>query len=329
MKNKKMYIFIGLMFLFVFITINTSIVRSEPEPIDDIGIKQNETGIYDLKVIKDIPNIITIDGSIKDNWTKTVELYDWCTGKGTIEDPYAIKNVRIDIKDQDYGIKVYKGNNFLIENCIFTNTSDEGEKTSGIYVLESENGLIRNNNFTFCKTGVFNKQSNNIVVSYNSLIGDFNSTSGFGKAFWMYSGVEVFVTHNYILDYYDGINIWDAEKCKIENNHIENYKFGYDVETGVSFIGVNDSTIVKNDFYGTFTSIQDSKEISTSNSGDYYDVIKLQDSYNILIYGNRFIDIYSDQLIIVDTINNVFILIGIACFVCCLAFYMVYKKIKK
>ena len=280
--------------------------------------------MYDFKAIEDISHAITID---KNNWSKTVEMYDWCTGTGTENDPYVIQNVKIDIKDGYYGIKITKGTNFIIRNCIFTNTSDQREKTSGIYVIEAENGVIEYNNFTFCKTGIFSVKAKKMDISYNSFVGDFNGTSGNGKALWISEGEELVITYNYIVDYYYGIGIRNAKKNKVENNHIENYKFGYDVESGITFNKVNDSTIINNDFYGMFTSIQDSKEISVSDSDsdEYYNMINLYDCYNIEIYGNRFHDMSGD-LISVDTnldiltivfvsLAIIFVVIGIVCVV--------------
>lgn len=298
MKNKRIYLFTGLMFLLVFVGIGAVNVRSEPT---EIGVKRNETGIYDIKLIKDVPYVITIN----DNWSKTVEMYDWCTGKGTEIDPYVIQNVRIDIKDGRYGIKINKGINFVIRNCIFTNTIDVGEKTAGIYVIESEGGKIEHNNFTFCKTGIFSVESNKIDISYNSFIGDFKGSSGIGKALWVYGAVELVVTYNYIIDYYDGIGIWDAKDSKVENNRIENYKFGYEAETGIVFTNVNYSTIINNDLYGVDTSLQETKEISISGTSivSYFNVINLYNSYHIEISGNRFYDMNGNLINPVQDLN--------------------------
>lgn len=157
MKN-KIFKILGLVSMFLFINLFTSLANINVDIVKgDIiktsaGPSQNEVGVYNAGIIVEIPNSIYIDN----NWTETVAMYDWCTGTGTEEDPYIIQDIKIDMDNKSrYGIKISKGSNFVIRNCIFTNTTNQGEKTAGIYIIEAEQGLIEYNNFTYCKTGVF------------------------------------------------------------------------------------------------------------------------------------------------------------------------------
>ena len=284
-----------LLFLLIFsvgttITIfsypNTNVVEFESNLNISQAVKREEVGIYDEKLIKEIPN--TID--IGNNWSETAKIYDWCSGTGTSLDPYIIENIKIDAKDARYCIKINKGKNFIIRNCIFTNTSGEGEKTSAIYVIEAEEGMIENNNFTYCKTGVFSEKAKIINLRYNSFIGDFNGTSGNGRAFWAYEGEELTISGNYILDYYCAIGIWFSKENDISLNTIINYEYGKVVEAGIYLSNVNNSGIIENDLYGVNDKYDDSLDIQTASANGGYDAFLLEYCNNILVSGNRLFD---------------------------------------
>ncbi len=335
MKNKKLFVgLIGLIILFIpiFFTVVNGIEATELKNNSNLrlstGVSQGNIGIYDLSAIIEIPYTISIDN----NWTETVLKYKWATGSGTEEDPYIIQNVKINANDTRYAIKINKGSNFIIRNNIFTNTTNQGEKTAGIYIIEAEDGLIEYNNFTYCKTGFFSVKAKKMTFSYNSLLGDFNGTSGNGRGFWAYEGEELIISNNFIYNYYGAIGIWDAAKNEITNNTIINYEFGQVVEAGIKLNNVNDSSIIGNDLYGVYSEFQFSS-IQTSNID--YNPINLENCYNITIHNNRFYDLDgnllfgSEEPTIVTPNYWIFILIGLGSFIGISMFLYFFKKYKK
>ncbi|MHA2391783.1 MAG: hypothetical protein ACXAEX_07425, partial [Promethearchaeota archaeon] len=56
-------------------------------------------------------------------WNVTNQTYDWCTGNGTIDDPYIIENVSINAINYEIGISITesKGIYFVLRNNTISN----------------------------------------------------------------------------------------------------------------------------------------------------------------------------------------------------------------
>ncbi|MFW9820657.1 MAG: NosD domain-containing protein, partial [Candidatus Thorarchaeota archaeon] len=102
---------------------------------EDVPIRLKESGYW-------LVNYIEID---QNNATKTWEVinqtYPWCTGSGTINDPYIIQNVSINAIGYEIGISISssKGIYFIIKNNIIQNAS------IGIQLDTTDDGMIINN----------------------------------------------------------------------------------------------------------------------------------------------------------------------------------------
>ncbi|MHA1916224.1 MAG: right-handed parallel beta-helix repeat-containing protein [Promethearchaeota archaeon] len=85
---------------------------------------------------------IYIDNSSPNaSWSIIVSTKVWCTGSGTSEDPYLIKNVRIDANFSGNCIEIKNSNvYFIIRNCILINSEDF---RAGLLLNEVENGVIQ------------------------------------------------------------------------------------------------------------------------------------------------------------------------------------------
>ena len=77
-----------------------------------------------------LTNKITIDN----NWSDTKDTYDWCSGSGTINEPYTIENITI---NTNICIEIRNTNDFfIIKNSSFLNTQ------FGVSLYNVKNGII-------------------------------------------------------------------------------------------------------------------------------------------------------------------------------------------
>lgn len=88
---------------------------------------------------------IHIDASNPKNWTWTVQNYTWCSGSGTWDDPYVIKNITVTSSIEGSGILIENSQSdyFVIRNCTI-DSSESGETNAGIRLDFTSNGVIKN-----------------------------------------------------------------------------------------------------------------------------------------------------------------------------------------
>jgi len=124
MKNKsninRMIIAVGIIFVLL--------IMSSYNLIDDNWFygetieNRDETNFKRLKKSSGYsPDFIHIDGSIENNWSNTANLYTWCYGSGTWEQPYIIENCTIDVFGSPTESGIFINNSkqeyFIIRNC--------------------------------------------------------------------------------------------------------------------------------------------------------------------------------------------------------------------
>ncbi len=105
------------------------------------------------------------------NWQWAVTR-TWCSGNGTVDDPYVIENVVINGTKANGTIFIeWSSLVFKIKNCTLFEALDSGiypNKTAGIYLYKTSNGTIINNT---CRDngdhGIFLNSSNNNVIKEN------------------------------------------------------------------------------------------------------------------------------------------------------------------
>lgn len=303
MKNKKLVGSLVVILMFFGTITNSMALNLNNSP------KTSQEELINI----DFP--IYIDG----NWSVYVDLYDWCSGSGTEENPYVIEGIHVTNEQQTAHISIENVEHFIIRNCIVSNYSAPyGHYTfSGIYIGNGTFGLIDNCIIINCTTGIslgnvisFNLTklpdtiTDTIKITNCKFIGSHNaSDTGLGCAIsitgrnygYGFGGDEMVITnvknvnisHNDIYNYYGGIIARLAEGIYIDNNRIET-TFGYVVEVGIYFYNVNDSTITNNDFYGCEFGGHDYEAPKTSSDGFSID---LENCNNIEIYGNKFYDL--------------------------------------
>ena len=157
------------------------------------------------------------------NWSKTAAENDWCTGSGTYSDPYVIENLYIDADDYGGCIGIYYSKKyFIIRNCWLDNTGPSNYN-SGVYMWVGENGTITDNLITYTFEGVYFEAGciNNTV--YNNIMISDHTSAGHGRALHISSeSHNNTISNNKILNYYDGIGVFQCENVILDDNFVEN-----------------------------------------------------------------------------------------------------------
>lgn len=172
---------------------------------------------YDIQSVKSSAPLgyrIHIDG----NWTVTNSTYEWCTGAGTIGNPYVIQDIEIDANGQ-YGILI--GNTteyFRIENVTIYNAGSTADSSSLVMKNVDNGHLISNEISDNAYYGIYIYDCNDFIVEYNTL--EDNGNTGIylgGTAAVRNSNFKI--QHNIIRGNNQyGIYLDDSDFCDFWNN---------------------------------------------------------------------------------------------------------------
>lgn len=215
-------------------------------PPIDAGISPPSYLLFRIYVDEDDPNY---------NWSKTEAENAWCSGSGTPGDPYIIEGLYIDAQGVGGGIYIKNSvKHFIIRNC-WVNNSGTHEYHAGVLVKFSENGIIENNIFTYTMKGVWIEfYCSNITVSGNYMVSD--PISIYARAIDCDWNDDILITGNVIVNFYDGILIYDfTTNCILSNNYIANFIFEEWEDPPVRFFRVNDSEAVYNMIDGVYAQL--------------------------------------------------------------------------
>lgn len=228
-----------------------------------------ESNIYDngdiLHEEKDkIIAAILIDDTLNNNhWEDIKTTYPWCTGEGTLEQPYIIEDVYVD--------GLYKGNtyihyaniyirhsnaHFIIKNCSLHRCG--ANERGSIFLYDVTNAIIMGNEFTFNGNGVHLFESHNCTIKNNYLTSNHSLIVGTGKAIWCdgygngEGSCDNVIESNVIINHYDGIVAHFSKNLLITKNFLNNTLFGHYPDTGVYLSCTNYSSITYNIFAGDY-----------------------------------------------------------------------------
>lgn len=187
-------------------------------------------------------------------WAELEASEDWCSGSGTIVDPYVIENIYLDCQNMGAGISIFLSSvPFIIRNSYIVN-SGIGESKTGITLVHVRNGQITNNTFMYDYDAIWLQWSLNNLISNNTMIHN-TTTYGIitaGKVIKVVSSNNNTISKNRSLDYYDGICVWESNYNLITENFIETNKFGHYPDTGLYLVDSNHSTVTYNMFAGDY-----------------------------------------------------------------------------
>ncbi|MFX1503824.1 MAG: nitrous oxide reductase family maturation protein NosD [Promethearchaeota archaeon] len=122
--------------------------------------------------------ILIDDSNSSRDWAYTEANYDWCSGSGTIGDPYVIENVTIDGQYSRSCIEIRNSNvHFEIRNCTLYHGGyylSIFDPDAGIRLDHVTNGVLVNNNCSYnIYDGIHLFYSSGITVSENTLNNNF------------------------------------------------------------------------------------------------------------------------------------------------------------
>ena len=181
------------------------------------------------------------------NWEKISSENEWCSGSGTLQDPYIIKNVIIDGKNSGSCITIRNSDvYFIIKDCILYNSGwSHFNWASGIKLINTNNGLLLNNNcshnrgYGILQIRCFNNNLSGNIVNYNSRHGLFC---------WR-SDNNIIIENEISFNEINGIYFWSCDINNITGNKI-NYN-----QNGINLLISNNNFITGNYLVGNNVSI--------------------------------------------------------------------------
>lgn len=207
--------------------------------------------------------IIIDDSDPNYNWSKTAAENPWCSGSGTINDPYIIENIYYDgemniaetpgKQHSANCLSIYRSTAyFIVRGCYFVKSGTD-EFNSGIYLAYTQNGIIYNNTFKYHHQAVFvNDFSHNNTVFYNII--EHNQTLyGPNKAMEIQHSDNCTVVKNLVINTYGGIQLIHSVGSEVRQNLLNSTNFENHMNLGIDLMFINDSKILFNVFAGGFT----------------------------------------------------------------------------
>ena len=241
MKNKKFrYSTFILLILILIRVINTpnSLIKStnlfeNNREIDTDIIKQ--AAYWELNYI-----------NINNNWSETASTYDWCSGSGTLENPYIIENIKINLGSSESGIKVQNSAHyFIIQNCTVNH------QANGIYLRNVRNGFLQKNNCSVnIYDGILLNNCMNITISNN--FASSNMDSGIS----LYNSTLNYVTENIIYENIGGARWVGIFLEESHNNTVFNNDVYLNGDIGIELLNSDNNSIVKNNIDSNWNGIR-------------------------------------------------------------------------
>ncbi|MFX1427370.1 MAG: nitrous oxide reductase family maturation protein NosD [Promethearchaeota archaeon] len=277
MNGKKFIIFILFLLILIF---HFSSYEAED------NIYQDEEN---LKKSTRISPIFIDDSHHASSWNYISSQFGWCTGSGTLMDPYIIENVEIDALGSGNGIEIAHSQvYFILRNCEIMNSGILGGD-AGIKLSYVSNGVINSCDSSYNHVGIHIRFSNNLTIyntisncntkwgikldasSNNTIRGTINNNNG-GMGIFLEGGTgNKIIQNTAINNEWDGYLIRDSHSVYLSDNIASNHR-----TYGICFIDVINSTIIRNSL--------SSNGVGISLSHSHYNMIegnKIQDSTGV------------------------------------------------
>ncbi len=188
------------------------------------------------------------DWRCKYSWRKTSEENEWCSGSGTLKDPYVIENVIIDGQNSGSCITIRNSRAyFIIRNCTLYNSGGRSFFSwgAGIKLVNTKNGWLFNNTSNANNgDGILEICGYNNNFSKNTI--NYNLYHGI-RSWW--SDNNNFLENEIRFNEINGIYFSFSDFHKIDKNAIDYNLYG------ISFIVSNNNSIVSNYIVGNNVSI--------------------------------------------------------------------------
>jgi parallel beta-helix repeat protein len=355
--TRVLLVSILLLFAVSFLSFNGDLNKDIQE---QLGLRLSTERTYNLtgsviildddpeEIYKTAANVLVDELLLGYTWDDWVLVYDWCTGSGTLQDPYVIQQVYID--GQFFGKTPYfyysciiirnSEAYFVIRDCTMIRAGNN-KFNAGIRLENVSNGIIIYNECHYNNKGVMLLNSDGNAVGLNKMISDFNctidyqnSTYGMGPAVYVYNSHNNTIEFNNITNYVEGLDVWRSNYNKLRNNMIISDKYGnVSSYAGIILTISNYTEITENDLIGIsglhaidqdetcVGNVIEDNYISQSlhTSSEPTGKIKLDESNYNTITKNRFFSTYEEYLEYIKGNNSgefPFLLVISVCGVC-------------
>ena len=227
--NIKTLILLWFFLFCLLLTVTLNSLISEPIKSSKIEIPNNA----DAPVVR---GLVINELDVNLSWNKLELENDWCSGNGTMNNPYVIDNILIrrESNGDDYGIYIHNSRAFfIIKNCDIGHDSQ-----TGLYLWNVSNGIICYNQgegvdrpFALSNCSSVNISSNNLK-SYYSYAVDLDNckqitiynntfTDGTWHGITLYQCTNCFITENYVeIEQHGGVILTNSHYNIIYKNVI-------------------------------------------------------------------------------------------------------------
>ncbi len=181
------------------------------------------------------------------SWNYYKTNYGWCTGTGTLADPYVIDDISIGGGGSETCLEVRwtsPGTYWTIQNSYF---ADTGVSSAGIYVGSSTNGDILSCIFYDCYFGISVEVNSHNMYIYNNTV-----TDGLWGINIQGSDNAELVDNTVLRCQNQGIAIEDSASCKIIGNTVNETTgktIPADIEMGIWVAGSINIEVINNTCY--------------------------------------------------------------------------------
>ncbi len=213
-------------------------------------------------------------------WAEAV-IEPWCTGSGSLSDPYIIKDIRLNAQNSGSGIEIRNSDvYFRIENCLVYN-SGSNQYDAGIKLYNVKNGKLVNNNCSENNYyGICLMHCIDILISGNFV------QDNYANGIYLYQSSSNQIKENIASGNVHGFVLFGGSNNSLTDNKATENSYGFGIYSSFSnTLGNNNAT--KNIFYGIFlTSSANNKIIGNIASENLYGFEILRYSYNNEFSGN-------------------------------------------
>ena len=211
---------------------------------------------------------IEIDDIVSGKDWVWAETQPWCTGNGTISEPYMIEGHTFeDASGQKFVFRIFHSRKyFTIRNCTFMGAT--GKNTAGIYVENVTNGNIESSEFYSNDIyGIHLQESHFIIISNNNISN--NDECGIYLSSSHNNTISDNNIYNNVKD--DGIFLEGSADNEISGNNIkDNADKGIDIASGSDNNRFFNNTFINN-IGGNAIDLGSNNAWNNTNIGNYWD----------------------------------------------------------
>ena len=260
----------SLIYNFGHLSNSTTNIYAQTEEIKDVKI----SGTYENITIDNLP------GSWN-NWS-WAENQIWCSGLGTLQNPYIIQGHTLGVDNVFDGIRISNSHNiyFKVENCTFIwDGFIATGMERGIQLANSTDGFIINNTIHGISNGVNLIDCEDLVFNNNTIY----STMG---GLYLHQTNSSVLYNNVVHNTENGISLYDCEDNLIHNNTVYSNEYGlyitYSEHNDIYGNSADDNNIV-----GIYLASSNYNNITGNTaSGNDYGIYLNDDCLNNTISGN-------------------------------------------